>query len=59
MSSQEYENLTRMLAFHLRSLEEQFVPTEIQDIYLGCTWKDLLAWYLTEVNIYFIMFVID
>lgn len=66
MSADEYNRISKILALRLKSLEEQGqdkisvsqMDSETEgdssshaiQIFRGCKWKDLLTWYLTEVN---------
>jgi hypothetical protein len=43
ISAKEYEEITDLLKYHLKHLED-----EDPDNFHGCSWKDLTTWYLTE-----------
>eukprot|EP01035_Chromulina_nebulosa_P018222 gene18222-23890_t len=49
MTSTEYDSITKLLAYRLKSLENQHDSITLGE-FKGVLWKDLLQWYLTEIQ---------
>ncbi len=59
ITAKEYEEITQLLLFHLKQLEEDYLvnPATSEEEkggdYPGCRWKDLTAWYISKVLLCF------
>lgn len=48
--AKEFDDISNLLKLHLKQVEEDHENSGSGDSYLGCKWRDLTDWYLSEVR---------